>query len=333
MKRYLAYVILLLLLASCGAESGRFRIEGRLANMNQAEFYIYNMDGGSLRLDTIKVVDGRFIYETDLEHQGTFVILYPNFSDQVVFGESGAVVEMVGDASHLKDMEVTGTDDNDLMTAWRIHANTLTPPEVNKSAVEFIKEHPASIVSNYLLSRYLVLDDTPDYQQAEELSLLLQKEQPQNGRLLNLSKLLAGLKNYQEGKKLPDFSATDINGKRVSRESLNGELNVICLWATWNYDSQSILRKLNKLRRDYGSRLSLLSICLEPSVKDCRRFVERDSMRWSHVCDGRMWESPLVTKLGFSNMPGNLFVDRHGKIVAVDVKNKDIEEKVKSFLK
>ena len=56
-------------------------------------------------------------------------------------------------------------------------------------------------------------------------------------------------------------------------------------------------------------------------------------MRWSHVCDGRMWESPLVTKLGFSNMPGNLFVDRHGKIVAVDVKNKDIEEKVKSFLK
>lgn len=333
MKRYLAYVILLLLLASCGAESGRFRIEGRLANMNQAEFYIYNMDGGSLRLDTIKVVDGRFIYETDLEHQGTFVILYPNFSDQVVFGESGAVVEMAGDASHLKDMEVTGTDDNDLMTAWRIHANTLTPTEVNKSAVEFIKEHPASIVSNYLLSRYLVLDDSPDYQQAEELSLLLQKEQPQNGRLLNLSKLLAGLKNYQEGKKLPDFSATDINGKRVSRESLNGELNVICLWATWNYDSQSILRKLNKLRRDYGSRLSLLSICLEPSVKDCRRFVERDSMRWSHVCDGRMWESPLVTKLGFSDMPGNLFVDRHGKIVAVDVKNKDIEEKVKSFLK
>lgn len=333
MKRYLAYVILLLLLASCGAESGRFRIEGRLANMNQAEFYIYNMDGGSLRLDTIKVVDGRFIYETDLEHQGTFVILYPNFSDQVVFGESGAVVEMAGDASHLKDMEVTGTDDNDLMTAWRIQANTLTPPEVNKSAVEFIKEHPASIVSNYLLSRYLVLDDTPDYQQAEELSLLLQKEQPQNGRLLNLSKLLAGLKNYQEGKKLPDFSATDINGKRVSRESLNGELNVICLWATWNYDSQSILRKLNKLRRDYGSRLTLLSICLEPSVKDCRRFVERDSMRWSHVCDGRMWESPLVTKLGFSDMPGNLFVDRHGKIVAVDVKNKDIEEKVKSFLK
>jgi len=333
MKRYLAYVILLLLLASCGAESGRFRIEGRLANMNQAEFYIYNMDGGSLRLDTIKVVDGRFIYETDLEHQGTFVILYPNFSDQVVFGESGAVVEMVGDASHLKDMEVTGTDDNDLMTAWRIHANTLTPTEVNKSAVEFIKEHPASIVSNYLLSRYLVLDDSPDYQQAEELSLLLQKEQPQNGRLLNLSKLLAGLKNYQEGKKLPDFSATDINGKRVSRESLNGELNVICLWATWNYDSQSILRKLNKLKRDYGSRLSLLSICLEPSVKDCRRFVERDSMRWSHVCDGRMWESPLVTKLGFSDMPGNLFVDRHGKIVAVDVKNKDIEEKVKSFLK
>ena len=333
MKRYLAYVILLLLLASCGAESGRFRIEGSLTNMNQAEFYIYNTDGGALHLDTIKVADGRFIYETDLEHQGTFVLLYPNYSEQVIFGESGAVVLMEGDASHLKDMEVTGTEENEQMTAWRHNANRLTPPEVNQSAVDFIKEHPGSIVSNYLLNRYLILDETPDYQQAEELAKLMMKEQPQNGRLANQVKILAGLKNYQVGKKLPDFSATDINGRRVSRETLNAELNVIAIWATWNYDSESVIRKLNKLKRDYGSRLSLLSICLDPDPKECRKFVERDSMRWSHVCDGQVWESPVVQKLGFSFVPGNLFIDRQGKIVAVDVKTADIDQKVKSLLK
>ena len=326
-------MLLLLLLASCGAESGRFHIEGSLTNMNQAEFYIYNTDGGALHLDTIKVADGRFIYETDLEHQGTFVLLYPNYSEQVIFGESGAVVLMEGDASHLKDMEVTGTEENEQMTAWRHNANRLTPPEVNQSAVDFIKEHPGSIVSSYLLNRYLILDETPDYQQAEELAKLMMKEQPQNGRLANQVKILAGLKNYQVGKKLPDFSATDINGRRVSRETLNAELNVIAIWATWNYDSQSILRKLNKLKRDYGSRLSLLSICLDPDPKECRKFVERDSMRWSHVCDGQAWESPVVQKLGFSFVPGNLFIDRQGKIVAVDVKTADIDQKVKSLLK
>ena len=67
----------MLLLASCGAESGRFRIEGRLKNMNQAEFYIYSIDGGFPKLDTIRVAQGRFVYETDLERQPPIPLLYP----------------------------------------------------------------------------------------------------------------------------------------------------------------------------------------------------------------------------------------------------------------
>lgn len=334
MKRYFAFLfVCMLLLVSCGTESGRFRIEGRLKNMNQAEFYIYSLEGGNPRLDTISVADGRFIYETDLERQGTYVLLYPNFSEQVIFGESGATVEVEGDASHLKDTQVTGTAANDDMTAWRMNANRLTPPEVKKSAVDYIRENPGSVISSYLLSRYLLLGDTPDYKTASELLLLMLKEQPENGRLIRLKKQIAGLQYYREGQQLPSFSATDINGKRVSRESLKAELNVVCVWALWNYESQSMMRKLNSLKHEYGGRLAIVSICVEASPKTCRDFVERDSMRWSHVCDGLLWESPIVQQLGIANIPGNLLIDQKGKILAVDVKNSDLDGKVKSFLK
>lgn len=322
-----------LLLASCGAESGRFRIEGHLKNMNQAEFYIYSIDGGFPKLDTIRVEKGRFVYETDLDRPATYSIIFPNGSEQAVFGNSGVVVELEGDASHLKEMTIKGTDENEQMTAWRTNANRLTPPEMKQAAIDFIRENLASSVSNYLLYRYLMLGTTPDYKAAAELTALMLKEQPENGRLIQLDKQLRGLKYAVKGAKLPDFQATDINGNAVSSQSLKAELNIIVVWSMWNYESQSMVRKLSDMKKEYGSRLSLMSISMDARKEDCSRFLERDSMRLSTVCDGRMWESPLVQQLGISDVPGNIFIDRQGKVIDVNVPIPKIEEKVKAVLK
>lgn len=333
MKRYLAYMLFVLLLASCGAESGRFRIEGHLKNMNQAEFYIYSIDGGYPKLDTIRVEKGRFVYETDLDRPATYSIIFPNGSEQPVFGNSGVVVEMEGDASHLKEMAIKGTDENEQMTAWRANANRLTPPEVKQAAIDFIRENPASSVSNYLLYRYLMLGTTPDYKTAAELTTLMLKEQPENGRLIQLDKQLRGLKFAMKGAKLPDFKATDINGNAVSSQSLKAELNIIAVWSMWNYESQSMVRKFNDMKKEYGSRLALIGISMDARKEDCSKFLERDSMRWSTVCDGRMWDSPLVQQLGITDVPGNIFIDRQGKIIETNVPMPKIEERVKAVLK
>lgn len=333
MKRYLAYMLFVLLLASCGAESGRFRIEGHLKNMNQAEFYIYSIDGGYPKLDTIRVEKGRFVYETDLDRPATYSIIFPNGSEQPVFGNSGVVVEMEGDASHLKEMAIKGTDENEQMTAWRANANRLTPPEVKQAAIDFIRENPASSVSNYLLYRYLMLGTTPDYKTAAELTTLMLKEQPENGRLIQLDKQLRGLKFAMKGAKLPDFKATDINGNAVGSQSLKAELNIIAVWSMWNYESQSMVRKFNDMKKEYGSRLALIGISMDARKEDCSKFLERDSMRWSTVCDGRMWDSPLVQQLGITDVPGNIFIDRQGKIIETNVPMPKIEERVKAVLK
>ena len=72
---------------------------------------------------------------------------------------------------------------------------------------------------------------------------------------------------------------------------------------------------------------------MDARKEDCSRFLERDSMRLSTVCDGRMWESPLVQQLGISDVPGNIFIDRQGKVIDVNVPIPKIEEKVKAVLK
>ena len=108
MKKILGYILLTLVVVSCGTGSGHFRIKGRLRSFNQGEFYVYSPDRGLTGMDTIKVADGRFSYETTLGDEATFIIVFPNYSELPVFGKSGTTAEISGDASHLKEVEIHG---------------------------------------------------------------------------------------------------------------------------------------------------------------------------------------------------------------------------------
>ena len=93
----------------------------------------------------------------------TLFIVFPNFSEQAVFASPGEEVEIKGDVTHLKDITIEGTDENEELTKLRMRINKLTPPEIPAAVAEFIKDNPTSIVSSYLLDRYFVNAKTPDY--------------------------------------------------------------------------------------------------------------------------------------------------------------------------
>ena len=333
MKKFIVYTLLTLVMVSCGAPSGHFRIEGRLRNFNQGEFYVYSPDGGLMGIDTIRVSEGRFRYETKLADAATFVIVFPNFSEQVVFGESGATATVSGDASHLKEMEVEGTDDNEKMTEWRMMANRLTPPEVLREAEAFIKENPLSPISAFLLRKYFVETLRPDFKKAEQLARILSKANPKNNETALLAKAMASQKGIQTGCQLPKFSAIDINGKKVDNSALKAKVNIVTAWASWSYESQSIQRMLNRMKKEYGGKMDVVSICLDANIKDCRRRVTTDSIKWSTICNGNMWDSPVLKSLSMATIPSNIVCDAKGTIIARDLKADKLEEKIKEMLK
>ena len=318
-------------LSSCSSPDGRFRLEGRFKNLNQGEFYLYSPERGTK--DTIGVRDGRFVYDVALQDTVTLVMLFPNYSELPVFAQPGATVQMKGDASHLKETEIKGTKDNDEMTAFRMKANQLTPPEVLKAAEQFVKDNPSSPISRYLLQRHFLLGPTPDYEKARQLCDVLLKAEPGDIGLQRLQKQLAPLKNADKLKTLPTFSAKDVQGRSVGNSSLRSEVNVIYVWASWNYDSQHLMRQLQSLQKDNKSRLSVLGICLDPSAKDVRRKLDRDSIKWSCVCDGQMWQTPILGQLGITCLPANIVADKSGKVLARNLATVELRKKLDELLK
>lgn len=330
---FLFFYSFILLLTSCGAESGKFKVEGRLRNLNQGEFWVYSPDGGIEGIDTIKVRDSRFSYELDMRGEATLIIIFPNYSEQPVFAKSGAKVTIKGDASHLKEIIIEGTDDNKRMTQLRMELNRLTPPEIPNHVAEFIHDNPESPVSIYLLQRYFVTSSDADNKLALRLTKELLKAHPDNGRLVQLKNKLSDLQGGAKGSKFPKFTAKDLKGKRISESVLKGKVAVVSAWATWSYASTDMQRRLKQLKKQYNDKLAVLSVCIDGRPQGCRDYIKNDSLTWSTVCDGRMWDSPLMTTFGMADVPDNVLYDKSGKVVANHLSPQELEEKIKTLLK
>lgn len=333
MSKQLGFLLLTLVLAACGSRGSHFKLEGRLGNMDQGEFYVYNLEGASHGLDTIAVNDGKFAYEMVCNSPTTLVMVFPNFSEQPIFAEPGAAVEMKGDASHLKELEVTGTDDNKLMNKFRKMVVNSSPAEAKEHAEHFVKDHPVSPVSAYIVRKYFVANGNPDYKKAAELLKFMVRKGFKSAVMADLERSIKPLATYGKGSSLPRFAAFDINGKRVDNASLRSPLAVIATWASWNYDSQNLQRRLRDYAKQSGGKLKVVGICIDPYRNTCRDIVNRDSlMAGPTICDGQMLASPLLQKLGMYAVPSTIVIE-NGRITARDLRVTEIEKLIEDKLK
>ena len=93
-------------------------------------------------------------------------------------------------------------------------------------------------------------------------------------------------------------------------------------------------RCLKDKKKKYGDQLAIVSICVDGSPADCKRtVVDRDSLKWSTICDGRMWDTPLLSKFGFGNIPANVIIDSKGRVIGRDVFSTKLDEKLEELLK
>lgn len=321
----------MLFMTACGPSGNRFRLEGEFRNINQAEFYLYNASNG--KKDSIHVQRGRFIYETELTDTATLMLVFPNFSQIPVFATPGITVKMKGDASQLRETKLKGSKENEEMTAFRLKANQLTPPEMIEIAANYIKEDPNSPVSFYLLQQYFVKTYEPDYQRALQLCNIILQANPQNKAARELNKELQLLAAGSIGSKMPAFILLDTKGKVVTNQQMQSKINVTCLWSSWNYDSRTQLNVLRKLVKEHREKISAIGISIDAAPKESQDWIKRDSINFPIINDGKMWQTPMARALGMTFLPSNVVTDKNGKVIERNIPTKELQKKLEELLK
>lgn len=315
MKRVFLYILSVFTLLSCRNSEDRFSLSGEFKHLQQGEFYIYSPDGAIDHLDTIKVVGGAFDYQIPLKNKSTLMLLYPNYSEHVIFAEGGEEVKIKADARKLGEAEITGTPANEEMTRFRIENLKNSKEQTARSAESYIRKNPTSDVSLYLFKEYFL--NNPERDGAKTLALyqILTKALPDNMRLKALQNKIQGISGTTIGKKLPDFKLIGMKGDTINTSKLKGKATLISFWASWR-NSGYVIYQSRKLKRKYGNQLGIIAYSLDINPKILENSLKRDSINWPVYCDFKGWDNPLLQKLNVNDIPYHILIDSERKIIA-----------------
>ena len=131
---------------------------------------------------------------------------------------------------------------------------------------------------------------------------------------------------------LPQSSATDTEGRTVSNANLTGRVNIITTWASWNFESQNAMRQINIMAKEHKGEISVVSISLDASPTEGRMLIRNDSIKWPNICDGKLWDSPVLEQLGLTFVPDNIVTDKYGNIIGRSLSTTDLRIKVDKLL-
>lgn len=292
---YTAIIITLLALASCGGKKGELRIKGEIKGMNNADLTVYSRDGVIQGIDTLHVRQGKIDWSCPYDKEdGSLTIVYPTFSTLTVFGSSGDVIEIQGDAKQLNSTRVGGNEENEAYTLLR----TKLKESENKDSLiqDFIKQHPQSPVTRLL--------------QLEDIAI----RKPSS---------------LAEGAALPDFSIVTRKGDTITTDTLKGKYTLIAFWANWRGGVGTMNTRIRRLRRQAKLPLECLSYNMDVN-KNIVDYIERtDSITWHSFTNPLVFQAELASKMGVRDLPYFVLTDTANLIIATGKDwQKDIEPKL-----
>lgn len=301
-------------------------------------------------MDTLRLREGKFDYTVPLQEKATYHILYPNFSELVIFGESGKVVKVKGDARSLNEVKVSGTDENETYTKYRRESQNLSGKKLDSLTRDYILQYPTMQMSRFLLNKYFIQPEGTDQQMMHELYDSLCRANPSDVFLSNLSNDVRRKNTIKTGSRIPEFSLTTrkvelkkyknkktiirtIESRTVSDTSYKDKPLLLVFWATWRSGSQSGLYRASRLMRESENKIQAISYSLDVEDTELKAVERRDSIDYPSICDFKCWNSPLVQQWGIRELPFFILMDKDRKILAFGTNwSKDIEPHTKEYV-
>ncbi len=136
------------------------------------------------------------------------------------------------------------------------------------------------------------------------------------------------------GKTIPDFSATDLDGKPISLEAYRGKVLLVDFWAVWCGPCVAEIPNVKKVYNTYKDKgFEVIGISLDKDETKLRDFLKENDIPWRQVFDGQGWDSTIPQQYGIRSIPSMWLIDKEGKLISNNARGEKLENMVAEALK
>ncbi|WP_411895606.1 redoxin domain-containing protein [Winogradskyella sp. A2] len=146
--------------------------------------------------------------------------------------------------------------------------------------------------------------------------------------------------HLQVGKVAPNFEAPKPDGTIVSLEELKGKVTIIDFWAAWcgpcRRENPNVVRIYNEYHDD---GLEIIGVSLDGTSRQQNPkqawldAIEKDKLTWTQVSHLKYFNDPVARLYDVNAIPATYILDKDGKIVAKNLRGRQLESKVQQLLK
>lgn len=341
MKKSSILILIIICLVSCGKASKEVHITGEIKGLGTDTLYLYGMDESFDQIDTIFAEDDKFSYTLKIDTITSAYLLFNDETEYPLFLDKGNTIKIKGDANNLGILTVEGNVYNEELTTFLNDIKGLGIPSesvIEQKAEDFIRQHHSSYTSLYILDKYFVQKETPDFTKIKKLIEVMAGVLQDKSYIEQLNEYIAESEKAEVGKYAPYFNLPNVKGEKINRssEAFKQKNLLINFWASWN-DSitrQQNNREMKDLYQKYKKNkyIGMLGISLDIDKEAWKDAIKRDTLSWEQVCDFGGLNADIVKQYVIREVPTNILLSADGKILARNLQGAELKKKIEEVV-
>ena len=372
MKKIVVFLLLATTLISCSnVGKDEFLLNGTIQGIPDGKVVVlerFDDSLGAVAVDTAKIKAGKFTFKGKTLEPEMFSIRVETVqSNSYIIIENGEInLEIVKDSTFKNKFSGTYNNDQlyefnqkgienekkkkefgknfqakfllaqnqkDTVTMKKIQTDYENLEKGIKTGIEdYIKSHPKALISA-LLIKSLFGEFEPNITKIETLYKGLDKTIQDTKTGKSIVKNLKQFKVVKEGRRAPEFSAPNPEGKTVSLKESLGKITIVDFWASWCGPCRKESPNMVKLYAEFHDKgLNIIGVSLDDDAVKWKEAIASDKLSWVQVSNLKKWKDPIAAEYGVQAIPSTFVLNQFGVVVAKDLSGEALKAKVAELL-